>query len=106
MSKTVMLGNNTARAICVRRLDVTSRQLKAGEVHDGFDEDGVVADVRVLALQLGQRTEERTSAGDVHLADRPLERRRGDVGPEGVDDVLSVTLVQQHQRDLTVRSQT
>lgn len=47
--------------------------LKASEVHDGFDEDGVVPYVRVLALQLGQRTEKRAAAGDVHLAYGPLE---------------------------------
>ncbi len=74
--------------------------LKASEVHDGFDEDGVVTYVWVLALQLGQRTEERAAAGDVHLAYRPLEWGGSDVGTEGVDDVLSVTLVQQHQRHL------
>ncbi len=74
--------------------------LKASEVHGGFDEDGVVTYVWVLALQLGQRTEERAAAGDVHLAYRPLEWGGSDVGTEGVDDVLSVTLVQQHQRHL------
>ncbi len=57
--------------------------LKASEVHGGFDEDGVVTYVWVLALQLGQRTEERAAAGDVHLAYRPLEWGGSDVGTEG-----------------------
>lgn len=74
--------------------------LKASEVHDGFDEDGVVPYVRVLALQLGQRTEKRAAAGDIHLAYGPLEWGGSDVGTERINDVLSVTLVQQHQCDL------
>jgi len=74
--------------------------LEAGEVHDGLDEDGVVADVRVLGVELGERAEERAAAGDVHLAHRPLEGGGGDVGAKGVDDVLPVALVQQHQGHL------
>lgn len=76
--------------------------LEAGEVHDGLDEDGVVADVRVLGVELGERAEERTAAGDVHLAHGSLEGRGGDVGAEGVDDVLPVALVQQHQSHLGI----
>jgi len=74
--------------------------LEPSEVHNGLDEDGVVAYVGVLGVQLGERAEERAAAGDVHVADGPLEGRGGDVGPEGVDDVLPVVLVQQHQGDL------
>ena len=75
--------------------------LETGEVHDGLDEDGVVSDVRVFGVQLGERAEERAATGDVHVADGPLEGRGRDVGPEGVDDVLPVVLVQQHQGHLT-----
>lgn len=77
--------------------------LEAGEVHDRFDEDGVVADVRVLGIELGERAEERAAAGDVHLAHGSLEGRGSDVGSKGVDDVLPVALVQQHQRHLEIR---
>lgn len=74
--------------------------LEAGEVHDGFDEDGVVADVRVFAVQLRERAEERTAAGDVHLAHGSLEGGGSDIRAKGVDDVLPVALVQQHQGHL------
>lgn len=80
--------------------------LEAGEVHDSLDEDGVVSDVRVLGVELGERAEEGAAAGDVHLAHGPLEGRGGDVGPEGVDDVLPVALVQQHQSHLRGRRST
>lgn len=76
------------------------RYLEPSEVYNGLDEDGVVAYVGVLRVQLGEWTEERAAAGDVHIADGPLEGRGGDVGPEGVDDVLPVVLVEQHQGDL------
>ena len=80
----------------------TSRRsrLEAGEVHDRLDEDGVVANVRVLGVELGERAEERTAAGDVHLAHGSLEGGGSDIGAEGVDDVLPVALVQQHQSHL------
>jgi len=74
--------------------------LETGEVDDSLDEDGVVSYVRVFGVQLGERAEEGAAAGDVHVADGPLEGRGGDVGPEGVDDVLPVVLVQQHQGHL------
>lgn len=77
--------------------------LKAGEVHDRLDEDGVVADVRVLGIELGERAEERTAAGDVHLAHGSLEGGGSDVRSKGVDDVLPVALVQQHQSHLEIR---
>lgn len=78
-------------------------RLEAGEVHDRLDEDGVVADVRVLGVELGERAEERTAAGDVHLAHGSLEGRGSDVRAKGVDDVLPVALVQQHQSHLEIR---
>lgn len=78
----------------------SSFYLEPSEVYDGLDEDGVIAYVGVLGVQLGERTEKRAAAGDVHVADWPLEGRGGDVGPEGVDDVLPAVLVQQHQGDL------
>lgn len=74
----------------------TGSRLEAGEVHDGLDENGVVADVGVLPIQLRERTEERAAAGDVHLAHGPLKGGGSDVGAKGVDDVLPVALVQQH----------
>ena len=74
--------------------------LEAREVDDGLDENGVVADVGVLGVELGERAEERAAAGDVHLTHGPLEGRGSDVGTERVDDVLSVTLVQQHESHL------
>lgn len=77
--------------------------LEAGEVHNRLDENGVVADVRVLGVELGEWAEERTATGDVHLAHRSLEGRGRDVGSEGVDDVLPVALVQQHQCHLEMR---
>ena len=49
--------------------------LQTSQVHYGLDEDGVVADVGVLGVELGERTEERAATGDVHVADGPLERR-------------------------------
>lgn len=77
--------------------------LEAGEVHNRFDEDGVVSDVRVLGIELGERAEERTAAGDVHFAHRSLEGRGSDVRSKGVDDVLPVALVQQHQSHLEIK---
>lgn len=74
--------------------------LKACEVHNGFDEDGVVANVRVFGVQLRERAEERTAAGDVHLAHGSLEGGGSDIRSKGVDDVLPVALVQQHQGHL------
>lgn len=76
--------------------------LKACEIHNGLDEDDVVADVGVLGVKLWERAEQRAAAGDVHLAHRPLEGGGSDVRPEGVDDVLPATLVQQHQSHLLV----
>lgn len=79
--------------------------LEAGEVHDRLDEDGVVTDVRVLCVELGERAEERTAASDVHLAHGSLEGRGSDIGTKGVDDMLPVALVQQHQSHLRERKQ-
>lgn len=70
--------------------------LEPSEVYNGLDEDGVVAYVGVFRVQLGEWTEERAAAGDVHIADRPLKGRGGDVRPEGIDNVLPVVLVEQH----------
>lgn len=75
-------------------------RLKTSEVHNCLDEDGVITDVRVLGIKLGERTKERTATGYVHLAHRSLKGGGGDVGSEGVDDVLPVALVQQHQSHL------
>ena len=75
--------------------------LEAGQVNDGLNENGVVAQVGALARQLSQWTEQRAATGNVHLTDWLLERGGGDVGPEGVDDVLPVVLVQQHQGHLS-----
>lgn len=44
------------------------------EVHDGFDEDGVITYVGVFRVQLSEWTEEWTSAGNVHITDGPLKR--------------------------------
>ena len=79
---------------------LTVGNLEAREVNDGLDENGVVADVGVLGVEFGERAEERAAAGDVHLTHGPLEGRGSDVGPERIDDVLSVTLVQQHESHL------
>lgn len=70
--------------------------LQPGEVNNGLDEDGVIAYVCVFRVQLRKRTEEWATAGDVHITDRPLEGRGGDVGPEGINYVLLVVLVKQH----------
>lgn len=78
----------------------TSDTLKACEVNDGLDEDGVISDVGVLGVQFGERAEERAAAGNVHVTHRPLKGRRGNVWPEGIDDVLPVVLIQQHEGDL------
>lgn len=77
--------------------------LKASEVNDGLDEDGVVPDVGVFGVQFGQRAEEWAAAGYVHVADGSLEGGGRDVGPEGIDDVFSVVLVQQHKSDLKLQ---
>lgn len=75
-------------------------RLEAGEIHNRLDEDGVITNVSVLAIELGERAEERTAAGDVHLAHGSLEGGGSDIGSKGIDDVLSVALVQQHESDL------
>lgn len=93
-------SRNGLRAAWLPNRTTLSRHLEAGEVHDRLDEDGVVADVRVLGVELGERAEERTAAGDVHLAHRSLEGGGSDIGSKGVDDVLPVALVQQHQSHL------
>lgn len=85
---------NGQRAAWLPQSTALWSRLESGEVHDGFDEDGVVADVSVLGIKLGQRAEEWTSTGYVHLAHRSLEGGGGDVGTEGIDDVLPVALVQ------------
>lgn len=78
-------------------------RLEAGEVHNRLDEDGVVTNVSVLAIELRERAEEWTAAGDVHLAHGSLEGGGSDIRSKGIDDVLSVALVQQHQRNLEVK---
>lgn len=50
--------------------------LEPSEVDDGLYEDGVITNVGVFGVQLGQRTEERAATGDVHVTDGPLEGRR------------------------------
>lgn len=75
-------------------------RLEASEVHDRLDEDCVVADVRVLAIELREGAEEWATTGDVHLAHRSLEGGGSDVRAKGVNDVFPVALVQQHQRYL------
>lgn len=77
--------------------------LEASEVHNCLDEDGVVADVRVLGIKLGERAEERTAAGDVHLAHWSLEGRGSDIRSKSVDYMLPVALVQQHQSNLEIK---
>lgn len=70
-------------------------------VHDALDEHGVVLHVGVLGrLQLVEGEEERAAAGHVGLALGPLEGSGVQVGPEGVDGVFTVVLVQQHEGDL------
>lgn len=103
MTRQPVMFNTSGRTVKRSlRWSNTSRQitLEASEVDNCLDEDGVVADVGIFALQLGQRAEERAPAGDVHLADGPLEGRGSDIRPEGVYDVLAVALVQQHEGDL------
>lgn len=70
--------------------------LESSEVYNGLDEDGVVSYVGVFRVQFGEWAEERAATCDVHVTDRPLEGRGGDVGPEGINNVLPVVLVEQH----------
>ena len=81
-------------------IDALILYLEPCEVYNGLDKDGVITYVGVLRVQLGKGTEERAAAGDVHIADGPLEGGGRDVGPEGINDVLPVVLVQQHEGDL------
>lgn len=83
-----------------RRLSVLVLHLQTSQVHYSLDEDGVIADVGVLRVELREWAEERTAAGDVHVADGPLKGRGGNVGPEGVNDMLAVVLVQEHEGHL------
>lgn len=83
-----------------RNLEPEPSDLEACEIHDGLNEDGVVTYVRVFALELGEGAKERTATGDVHLTHRPLEGGGSDIRPEGINDVLTVTLVEQHQGHL------
>lgn len=53
--------------------DTVRHWLEPREVHNGFDEDGVITYIGVLGLHLGDRAEEWTAAGNVHVTDRPLE---------------------------------
>lgn len=69
-------GLGTALKIDRSRLEECKElpySLKASEVNNGLDEDGVVADVGVLRVEFGERAEEGAAAGDVHVADRSLE---------------------------------
>lgn len=81
----------------------TSDTLKACEVNNGLDEDSVISDVGVLGVQLGEGAEERAAAGNVHVTHRPLEGGRGNVWAEGINDVLPVVLIQQHEGDLRIK---
>lgn len=74
--------------------------LQPSQVYNGFDEDGVIAYVGIFRVQLGERTEEWAAAGNVHITDWPLKGRGGDIGPESIDYVFPVVLVEQHQGDL------
>ena len=70
-------------------------------LHDALEEHGVVLHVGMLGrLQLVEGEEERAAAGHVGLALGPLEGSGVQVGPEGVDGVFTVVLVQQHEGDL------
>lgn len=70
--------------------------LETGEIHDDLDEDGVITYVGVFTVQFRERTEEWATAGNIHVTDRPLKGRGGDVGPESINYVLPVVLVKQH----------
>lgn len=85
---------------CCSGASSTEYPSQAREVYNRLDEYGIVSQIGALARQLSQRTEQRAAAGDVHLTDWPLEGGGGDVGAEGVDDVLPVVLIQEHQRHL------
>lgn len=74
-------------------------------LHDAFEKHGVILHVGVLGrLQPAEGEEERAAAGHVGFTLRPLEGRRAQVGPEGIDGVLTVVLVQQHEGDLRGRA--
>lgn len=77
--------------------------LEASEVNNSLDEYSIISYVGVFGVQFGKRAEEWAAAGDVHVTDGPLEGGGGDVGTEGIDDVLSVILIQQHQGHLNTR---
>lgn len=88
---------------CNKRESWTSAltfSLEPSEVYKRLNENGVITYVGVFRVKLGKRAEEWAATGDVHVADGPLEGRGRDVRPEGVDDVLPVVLVQQHEGNL------
>lgn len=87
----------------VAKLNTQWRHLEASEVHNSFDENGVISNVRVLAIEFGEWAEERTAAGDVHLTYRSLERGGSDIRSKGINDVFPVALIQQHQSHLEAR---
>lgn len=93
---------NGQRAAWLANWNTLRSCLEAGEIHNRLDEDGVITNVSVLAIELGEWTEERTAAGDVHLTHGSLERGGSDIRSKGIDDVLSVALIQQHQSNLLV----
>lgn len=70
-------------------------------LHDALEEHGVILHVGMLGrLQLAEREEEWAAAGHIGFTLGPLEGCRAQVGPEGIDGVLTVVLVQQHEGDL------
>lgn len=56
-----------------KELDFPTVCLEPSQVYNGLDEDGVVTYVGVFRVQLGERTEERAAAGNVHITDGPLK---------------------------------
>jgi hypothetical protein len=81
-------------------LPMTSRS-QILSTHNDLDEGRIVLYIRVgLVIELCQREEERTPAGDIHLLIRALERRARRIWSEGVEDVLAVVLVEEHEGHL------
>lgn len=55
-------------------------------------------------LQPAEREEERAAAGHVGFTLGPLEGHGAQVRPEGINGVLTVVLVQEHEGDLRARA--
>lgn len=77
--------------------------LQACEVYNGLDENGIIPKVGALACQFSQWAEEWAATGYVHLTDWSLERGGAYIRPEGINDMLPVILIQQHQCHLQGR---